>query len=140
MTETECVKLFDDWSRAVSSGDPDAVLALYAPDAVLIPTLSNRVRSTPEAIRDYFVHFAGRRPVGRLEEHHVRLFEGFAVNSGRYAFTFPDGEVVHARYTFLYRREGGRWLIIEHHSSLLPEGGSEGETGRSRPEGVSPSA
>jgi hypothetical protein len=44
------------------------------------------------------------------------------VDAGLYTFTFgATGQVVHARYTFTYRWEGGKWLITSHHSSAMPE-------------------
>lgn len=38
------------WMAAVNGGDPQALIALYASRAVLIPTFSNRLLSKPEQI------------------------------------------------------------------------------------------
>ncbi len=56
MPETEEKKLaevgkaFDKWNAALQTGDAKQVAALYAPGGVLLPTVSNRVRTTPEEI------------------------------------------------------------------------------------------
>ncbi len=118
--------LFDRWNAALQTGDVEQVAACYAPEAVLLPTVSNQVRSDPNGIRDYFRHFLTLHPVGRLNQSHVRCHGEIAINSGIYTFTL-DGENgqridVPARYTFVYRRDGDDWLIVEHHSSRMPEG------------------
>ena len=38
--------LFADWNAALATGDPEKVADRYAPNAVLLPTVSNQVRST----------------------------------------------------------------------------------------------
>ena len=43
MTHDEVVGLFDTWNAALATLDPDSVTALYADDAVLLPTVSNQV-------------------------------------------------------------------------------------------------
>ena len=121
MESNICIDLFNEWNQAIQTGDPDRVLPLYAEDAVLLPTLSNRVRHTHAEIRDYFEHFTEKRPTGVLDESNIRGFGDLLINSGLYTFTFQDGTTAHARFTFIYRKTGDRWLIIEHHSSLLPE-------------------
>lgn len=37
--------LFDDWNQALATKDPEKVASLYAHDAVLLPTVSNEVRT-----------------------------------------------------------------------------------------------
>lgn len=122
--QAEVAALFDRWNASLATGNPDAVVANYGPGAVLVPTVSNKVRTTPEMIRDYFVHFLALKPVGTIVERHVRVLGYIAIDSGLYDFAVtregkPD--VVHARYTFVYQRFGNEWKIIEHHSSKLPE-------------------
>lgn len=122
--EDEIVKLFDQWNDALETGDPDAVVKLYAERAILEPTVSNRVRHNREEIRDYFVHFLARGPSGKIDESNVRIYGGLAINSGCYTFRFKNGPVEQAcaRFTFVYQWIDGEWLIVEHHSSLMPEG------------------
>lgn len=121
MQKNEIAGLFDQWNSALQTGDPKQVSALYAKDAILLPTVSNQVRHNHEEIEDYFVHFLAKGPQGKIDESNVRIFDDLAINSGVYTFTFKDGASVQARYTYVYRWDGQRWLIIEHHSSAMPE-------------------
>ncbi len=113
---------FRVWNEALQSGDPDAVTRLYAEDAILLPTVSNRVRHDHAEIRDYFVQFLAKGPSGTIEESNVRLFGDVAIDSGVYLFALADGARVRARYTFVYHHRGDGWAIVEHHSSAMPEG------------------
>lgn len=115
--------LFDQWNTALVAHDLDAITALYADDAILLPTLSNQVRRTPAERRDYFAHFVERGPVGTIDERDIRLGCDSAIDAGLYTFTFAaDGGVARARYSYSYELgEDGIWRIGSHHSSLLPE-------------------
>ena len=122
--EKEVEAQFDLWNEAIQSGDPDRVVALYAEDAILIPTLSAKVRRNQAEKREYFVHFLSKSPVGKIDESDVRVFGDIAVSSGLCTFTVKDGGTsseIPARFTFVYRRTANGWAIVEHHSSLLPE-------------------
>lgn len=121
MTHDECLALFDAWNDALQTGQPPQVAQLYATDAILLPTLSNKVRHTHAEIEDYFVHFMAKKPVGTIDEANIRIFDSLAINSGRYSFAYADGTSTQARFTFVYRWDGQRWLIVEHHSSQMPE-------------------
>jgi len=115
--------LFDQWNAALKTTDPDRVVACYAPDAILLPTVSAQVRHNHDEIRDYFVHFCAKAPEGRIDEANIRIFDDIAINSGCYTFEVTDNGVrvdVAARFTFVYQKIESEWLIIEHHSSVLP--------------------
>lgn len=125
MNEQEKQAIIDQfyrWNEALGSGDPDKVAGLYGPDAVLLPTISNKIRTDYEGIRAYFEFFQTRQPQGELEESHVRAYGDIAIHSGAYRFTMgATGDKVRARFTFIYRKEGDDWVIIEQHSSAMPE-------------------
>ncbi len=121
--EQEIAHLFELWNDAIRTGDPDRVVELYADDAILLPTVSDRVRHNPGEIRDYFEHFLPKKPAGKIDEANIRVLGDTAINSGLYTFTLASGPVkaLRGRFTFVYKRAGDRWLIVEHHSSVMPE-------------------
>ena len=121
MNVNEITTLFDQWNSALQTGEPKKVAALYESNAILLPTVSNQVRHNHAEIEDYFVHFLAKGPQGKIDESNVRIFGDLAINSGVYTFTFKDGAVVQARFTYVYRWNGQQWKIIEHHSSQMPE-------------------
>ena len=124
-TEAEIEYLFDRWNNALQTGDAAAVAAYYANDAVLLPTLSNQVRTDHEGIRDYFGYFLALQPNGRIDESNITINGNIAIDAGIYTFTLTKNgqeQEVQARYNFVYERQNdGEWLIINHHSSAMPE-------------------
>jgi len=121
LSKNEISALFDQWNNALQTGNPKAVVELYESNAILLPTISNQVRHNHAEIEDYFVGFLTKGPKGVIDEANIRTFGDVAINSGVYTFTFADGLVVSARYTFVYRWNGQSWKIVEHHSSQMPE-------------------
>ena len=118
--EAEIGVLFEHWNDALKTRQADRLVALYAPDSLLLPTLSATPRLTPEAKRDYFDHFLAKTPVGTIDSRTIRIGCNTAVASGLYTFRFSDGSATPARYTYTYAWNGERWLITSHHSSALP--------------------
>ena len=122
MNNDDIIQLFSNWNDAIQTGDPDKVTAMYAEDAVLLPTVSNQVRHNHAEIRDYFVSFLAKSPSGEINESNPRqLTDDLVSNTGVYTLTFGDGAQVMARYSYLYKCIGGEWKILEHHSSMMPE-------------------
>ncbi len=123
MNHDDVVALFNTWNAALATLDPDTVTSLYADNAVLLPTVSNRVRHDHAEIRDYFVGFLQKSPQGVIDESNVNvLSDTHATNSGVYTFTFGDGSTVTARFSYLYVATTDGWKILQHHSSAMPEG------------------
>jgi len=124
ITINEVRNLFTEWNHALQSGNTAEVLKLYAPDAILLPTLSPLVRHNHEEIGDYFDMFLKFLPKAWMHEENIRIFDEIAINSGIYVFTVThDGKTsdIPIRFTFVYRKFPERWMIVEHHSSAMPK-------------------
>jgi uncharacterized protein (TIGR02246 family) len=121
MSQEEVSHLLQQWFEALQTKDPRTVALLYESNSILLPTVSNQVRHNQEEIQDYFAHFLAQEPRGTVQEENIRSFGQLAINSGVYSFTFQDGSQVQARFSFVYRWNGQKWMIVEHHSSRMPE-------------------
>ncbi len=125
--EKEILEAFEKWNAALQTGDPKKVAEMYLDDGqgILVPTVSPKVRHNREEIADYFSHFLEGHPDGRIDESNIRIYDDIAINSGLYTFEMDteDGKRadIPARFTFVYKKVDGEWMILEHHSSLLPE-------------------
>jgi uncharacterized protein (TIGR02246 family) len=120
----EVTALTSAWVEAYNSRDPARIVALYDAQAVLIGTTASSPAVGAAAIGAYFAD-APKRPMNRvaLGEHTARSYGDTVIDSGLYNFFgVEDGKatLTPARYTFVYRRRGGKWLIVEHHSSRVP--------------------
>ncbi|MER7763938.1 SgcJ/EcaC family oxidoreductase [Streptomyces sp. NPDC097619] len=128
-TQRQIAALFDQWNTALRSGDPDRVAARYARDAVLLPTASPRIRTDRAQITDYFAHFLQKKPHGeKIRSVITVLDEDSAIDAGVYRFHLTDPgtgitKPVEARYSYSYEKRGNSWLIVNHHSSVLPAEG-----------------
>ncbi len=134
---------YKQWTQAVekAKGNPSEVTALYAPNAILLPTLSPEIKLnitdhnavsqelfdfTQADIKAYFVAFTSLKNIhATTEKLYTQLFNDVAINTGLYTFEYLDDKGnkidVPARFTFVYEKIGDKWLIINHHSSYLPE-------------------
>lgn len=120
-TPKEIADLFEGWNAALATGKPDVVVARYADNAILLPTVSNIPRLTPESRRDYFAMFLQGKPQGAIDSRLIQIGCNSAIDAGIYTFTFADGKKVQARFTYTYAWNGKQWLISSHHSSAMPE-------------------
>jgi uncharacterized protein (TIGR02246 family) len=112
------------WIAAFNRHDPKEIVSLYAEDAVFFGTVSPVLRDTPDLVWDYFKNVAAQsNSTIVLGEHRVQMFGDIAINTGFYVRKMVDaGKTVEspARFTFVYQRRAGKWLIVAHHSSVLP--------------------
>ena len=113
------------WGEALGENDPDRMLRHYASDAVLWGTLSPIARADPAALRSYFVSAFEALPelTVTFGERWIRVYGDAAVNTGYYTFRYrKNGELrsLPARYSFTFVKQGGNWMIVDHHSSAMP--------------------
>lgn len=122
--KADVVSAMEAWATAFSAQHPETILASYADEAVLWGTLSPTRRDNPAAIRDYFEQvftFTVRKVM--FHDPLIRVYGTTAVNTGSYTFSWvKDGqaETIPARYSLTYVKRDGRWLIVDHHSSVMP--------------------
>lgn len=115
------------WTEVISSGRVDKVLALYAPDAILVPTLSDEIGEREDERRRYFETFLSNESLSceiLVQKRRVSQKLGTVVIGGLYTFRFRrkgGDNVVPARFLFTFEEIDGRWLITGHHSSRLSE-------------------
>jgi uncharacterized protein (TIGR02246 family) len=112
------------WVEAFNSRDAARLSALYDTDAVLTDASEARPRMGAAAIADYYKEVV-RRPTQRvaLGERSIRRFGDTAIDSGTLTyFEMRDGTAVTtpARYSVTYQNRGGKWLIVDHHTSPAP--------------------
>ncbi|WP_371598897.1 SgcJ/EcaC family oxidoreductase [Streptomyces sp. NBC_00564] len=127
-TKKEIAALFDGWSSALKTGDPEVVADRYADDAVLLPTLSAEIRTDRAGIVDYMEGFLAKKPEASKVQTVINVLDNnSAIDTGLYEFQLTDPatgakSTAEARYTYEYEKRDGEWLIVNHHSSLLPDG------------------
>jgi uncharacterized protein (TIGR02246 family) len=113
------------WIDAFNRKSSRDIVALYAPDAVFFGTSSPVLRDRPELVADYFKGLATLGDsVISVGDHRVQVFGRVAINTGFYTRTsVQDGKQVQnpARFSFVYEKRGGQWLIVNHHSSAFPQ-------------------
>ncbi|MFT5815357.1 MAG: hypothetical protein ACI9VT_003130 [Psychroserpens sp.] len=121
MHDNEILALFEQWNDALQTRIPKNVTTLYEESAILLPTLSNNICQNHKEMNNYFSNLMTGQPVAKIVIANIDVFDQVAINSGVYTFTFKDGNTIDARFTFVYRWNGERWMIIHHHSSKMPE-------------------
>jgi len=120
-------KVYDQWTQAmeVAKGNPQPVVDLYAPKAILLATLAPQPLTNRQELNQYFEKLTAYKNM-KVETKKIitQIYPNFAINSGVYVFHFIDKNnkpvALEARFSFVYYKIQGHWLIINHHSSVLP--------------------
>ena|SRR3990170_7150645 len=117
------------WISKVTSakGNGASVNELYADNAVLLATLDHVPLIMSSQRIKYFNKFTNKKDLNAKTDLLITqvITPEAAINSGTYTFSFinkKDGKTVTlpARFSFVYKKVGDKWLIINHHSSNLP--------------------
>jgi len=107
------------WAREWTARHPDTVLALYADDAVFHAPDHGRIAGRA-AINDLFQLMQSTViPSITLHSTRSQIAGNLAYDSGEYQETLTmkadnSTRQYHATYIMVFRREAGKWLIIEH--------------------------
>ena len=124
--EEELVHVQQQRLQAYLDGNLDAYMATWAENGVLTSSTPFRIEGK-DAIRAYWAEQLEAFPTRRLVIHHssTRIYHGTtAVVNRYYIVTLADrtGKVVtrHGRDSFTWVKLGGRWLVVDQHSSPLP--------------------
>ena len=124
--KTDALQIIDRWAKAFSASDVDAIVKLYAPDALFMGTGSKAVVTKPEGIRTYFENaLLIDRPRGAS----LNSFESMVLSDNAVLVTgldattrVRDGTPISApgRVTFVVAKRGADWQIVHFHRSAMP--------------------
>lgn len=114
-------ELINLWAAAMNAADIEAVVKLYSPNAILIPSMSNELKKNAKQIKEYLAYLLAkdRFKVEILEQVSQKL-EDITVASGICIFSWNIKNKLHkvsARFTLVIQSG----LIMQHHSSVAPE-------------------
>ena len=124
--DKEALQILEKWTKAFTASDVDAIVALYAPDALFLGTGSKTVVTKPEDIRSYFENaLLNNRPRGASLRQHAAttLSDAAVVVTGLDTVTgVRDGQPYSAdgRVTFVVAKRGAEWKIVHFHRSAMP--------------------
>ncbi|MGE9010719.1 SgcJ/EcaC family oxidoreductase [Leptospira interrogans] len=126
-SKTDALQIIDRWAKAFSASDVDAIVKLYAPDALFMGTGSKVVVTKPEGIRTYFENaLLNNRPRGATLNSHesMVLSDNAVLVTGLDTVTgVRDGNPTSAsgRVTFVVAKRGADWQIVHFHWSAMPQ-------------------
>jgi uncharacterized protein (TIGR02246 family) len=123
----DALAVLDAWTKAFAASDVDAIVKLYAPDALFMGTGSKSVVTKPEGIRAYFENALLKdRPRGAS----LNSFESMVLSDDAVLVTgldattrVKDGTPISApgRVTFVVAKRGADWQIVHFHRSAMPQ-------------------
>jgi uncharacterized protein (TIGR02246 family) len=119
----EAFQVMEAWTRASKASDIDAIIKLFAPDALLMGADSKTVITGQAHIRKYFEDsFLTRRTrvLGITQQNAVLSDDVVLVTQYSVWTNAPEGYSFPERITFVLARRGVGWLIVHFHSSATP--------------------
>ncbi len=116
------------WSKAFAGGNKNAIVELYAPEALMIGTAGKAVLTKPEQIR---AHFEGAfKAFDKPRTATIDSSEALTINESSVVITGfdtitggKDGQPITSkgRVTFVVAKRGPDWVIAHLHRSPLPQ-------------------
>jgi uncharacterized protein (TIGR02246 family) len=114
------------WRKAITANDLNAIIALYAEDAVMwlpdAPEAKGR-----EAIRKSYADLLAANTVtgASLADTHYQTSGNLSVGWGNFTLTLSpkaggDPVTLSGRFSVIAREEGGTWVYVVDHASAHP--------------------
>jgi uncharacterized protein (TIGR02246 family) len=111
----------DRWAAAFNTNDVNALVSLYAPDAILVGSTGLTLKEGSEAIRGYFARLAKSGDKVVIGDRKIIVLDdNVSYATGFYEFSaVRNGEVRKswAGFSMILVKHGNDWLIAHHHSS-----------------------
>jgi uncharacterized protein (TIGR02246 family) len=128
MTQTisDARELAERWSSAFTQADMNALMDLFAPDAVFFGTSSKAIVAGTDGIRNYFENslLGSTRYVSVLTDIHVTVLgDDVAIIAALNKITITDNNLTDdlmGRLSIAARKREGLWKIEHFHRSALP--------------------
>ena len=121
--EQGCKVLDDAWTKAANAGDVDALVALYAPDAVLYTPDAMEARGTA-AIRASYTEMFTTNTVSNASINATYQTSGdLGTGWGTATLTLTpkvggSPQIVTVRVTAVGKKINGKWLYVADHASV----------------------
>jgi ketosteroid isomerase-like protein len=119
------------WVKAFNDNKPDAIVALYSDDAVVLPPGSPLVRGRAALQQFFTAATAGAKSAGVSfafgDVNDVGVSRNLAWHSGTYFVKDKSGATVESgKYLEAWRKSGGKWRIVRDiwNADAAPPGGS----------------
>jgi len=117
----DVASVVDHWAKAFNANDVNALVKLYAPDAVLLGPAGSNINEGSDAIRKYYSRLENSGDKVKMDVRKILVLDdtaayvvGFdeftAVRNGQ-TQTSSNG------FTMVLVRRGDEWLIAHQHSS-----------------------
>jgi len=122
----EALQVVQNWTKAFTESDVDAIVKLYAPDALFFGTSSKTLVTKTEDIRKYFeaALLTNRPRSATVGDHSVAVLSDTAVAvTGLDTVTqTKEGKTISAngRTTFVVAKRDAGWQIVHFHRSAMP--------------------
>lgn len=125
--EEEVAQVFQQFAQGIHESNAEAIGALFAEEAYWIRSLGPFRVEGRKAIQAQWAGFFEAFPTARITVYHalIRVYdERFATRTGYFSFSAmnPKGESIRfdGRSSSALAKIGGKWLIVNHHTSRLP--------------------
>ena len=120
-TDNDVGAVVDRWATAFNSNDVDALVNLYAADAILVGTAGLTLKEGRGAIHGYFDRLAKSGDKVVIDDRKIIVLDdNVGYVTGFYEFkAFRNNEMRKstAGFTMVVVKRGDDWLIVHHHSS-----------------------